>query len=294
MDHLINVTNLEPLKRRIIFMSKKILGVALALLTVVVVACGNKQASAPANKAAEVKVVTVAASPVPHAELLAQVVDDMKALGYDLQVREFADYVVPNLTVDQGETMANFFQHTPYLDDFNKERGTNIVSVGKIHYEPFGIYAGTKKNLELASGDKIAVPNDVTNEARSLNLLEAAGVIKLKEGAGLTATKLDIVENPYNVEIVELESAQIPRSLDSVAVACMNGNYAMEAGFKVSEAIYVEEQSSEAAQTYANILCVKAGNENEQWAKDLLNCLKSKKVKDYIKNTYNQSVIAID
>ena len=274
-------------------MKKKILALVLAFTTLSLVACGNKQA-ASTNKSDSLQVVTVAASPVPHAELLAQVVDDMKALGYDLQVREFSDYVLPNLAVDQDEIMANYFQHVPYLDDFNAERGTKIVSVGKIHYEPFGVYAGTKKSLELEDGDKIAVPNDVTNEARSLNLLEAAGVIKLKSGVGLTATKLDIVENPYNIEVVELESAQIPRALDSVALACMNGNYAMEAGFKVSDAIFVEKQDSVAAQTYANVLCVKSGNENEKWAKDLYNCLKSKKVKDYIDKTYDKSVIAID
>lgn len=274
---------------------KKVLSLVLAFTVLSLVACGNKQASAPANGGqAGLQVVTVAASPVPHAELLSQVKDDMKALGYDLQVKEFSDYVLPNLAVDQDELMANFFQHVPYLNDFNAERGTNIVSIGKVHYEPFGVYAGTKKSLDLANGDKIAVPNDVTNEARSLNLLEAAGIIKLRAGAGLTATKFDIEENPYNVEIVELESAQIPRSLDSVAIACMNGNYAMEAGFKVSDALFVEPQSSEAAQTYANILCVKKGNENEKWAKDLLNCLKSSKVKNYIDKTYDKSVIAID
>lgn len=276
-------------------MNKKLLGLVLSLAVLSLAACGNKTAQAPANSVETKKqVVTVAASPVPHAELLLQVMDDMDELGYDLEIREFSDYVLPNTAVDEGDIMANFFQHTPYLDDFNAERGTHIVSVGKIHYEPFGVYAGSKKTLELAKGDKVAVPNDVTNEARSLNLLEAAGVIKLKEGAGLTATKLDIVENPLELEIVELESAQIPRSLDSVAVACMNGNYAMEAGFKVSDALFVEPQNSTAAQTYANILCVKEGNENEKWAKDLLNCLKSQKVKDYIEKTYNKSVIAID
>ena len=276
-------------------MNKKLLGLVLSLAVLSLAACGNKTAQAPANSVETKKqVVTVAASPVPHAELLLQVMDDMDELGYDLEIREFSDYVLPNTAVDEGDIMANFFQHTPYLDDFNAERGTHIVSVGKIHYEPFGVYAGSKKTLELAKGDKVAVPNDVTNEARSLNLLEAAGVIKLKEGAGLTATKLDIVENPLEIEIVELESAQIPRSLDSVAVACMNGNYAMEAGFKVSDALFVEPQNSTAAQTYANILCVKEGNENEKWAKDLLNCLKSQKVKDYIEKTYNKSVIAID
>ena len=274
-------------------MNKKLLGLVLSLTVLSLVACG-KSAKVPVNADGEVKVVTVAASPVPHAELLNQVKEDMEELGYDLQVTEFSDYVLPNTAVDEGDIMANFFQHTPYLDDFNAERNTHIVSIGKVHYEPFGVYAGTKKSLELESGDKIAVPNDVTNEARSLNLLEEAGIIKLKEGAGLTATKLDIVENPFNVEIVELESAQIPRSLDSVAIACMNGNYAMEAGFKVKDALFVEPQSSEAAQTYANILCVREGNENEKWATDLLNCLKSSKVKSFIDKTYDKSVIAID
>lgn len=282
-------------------MKKRILGLLLVLSTLFVVACGNKQAAttattAPAEAGNALKEVTVAASPVPHAEILYQVVDDMKALGYDLKVQEFSDYVMPNTAVDEGSIMANYFQHKPYLDDFNKERGTKIVTVrdGKIHYEPFGIYKGTKDVLVMSDGDKIAVPNDVTNEARALLLLESAGIIKLKEGVGLTATKLDIVENPSNVEIVELESAQIPRALKDVALACMNGNYAMEAGFKVSDALFVEAQDSAAAQTYANILCVKEGNEGEAWALDLFNCLKNQKVKDFINKTYDKSVIAID
>ena len=282
-------------------MKKRVLGIILAIFTIFAVACGNKQAAttattAPAETTSALKEVTVAASPVPHAEILYQVVDDMKALGYDLKVQEFSDYVLPNTAVNEGSIMANYFQHKPYLDDFNKERGTNIVTVsdGKIHYEPFGIYKGTKDVLVLSKGDKIAVPNDVTNEARALLLLESAGVIKLKEGVGLTATKLDIIDNPNNVEIVELESAQIPRALQDVALACMNGNYAMEAGYKVSDALFVEAQDSEAAQTYANILCVKAGNEGEGWALDLFNCLKSQKVKDYIAKTYDKSVIAIN
>ena len=288
-------------------MKKKIGIILLSIVAILIAACGSKQTtpapettnapetvSESASAPKELTAITVAASPTPHAEILYQVVDDMKELGYDLKVQEFSDYVLPNLAVDEGDVMANYFQHEPYLDDFNAERNTHIVSIGKIHYEPFGIYKGTNDSLELSAGDKIAVPNDVTNEARSLNLLEAAGVIKLKDGVGLTATKLDIVENPYNVEIVELEAAQIPRALDSVAVACMNGNYAIEANYKVSDAIYVEEQSSDAAQTYANILCVKEGDENAAWAKDLYNCLKSQKVKDFIDKTYDKSVIAID
>ena len=279
-------------------MKKRILGLVLtAIFAISVAACsGNKPAATASNDASKdaLTVVTVAASPTPHAEILYAAVDDMKALGYDLQVKEFSDYVLPNLAVDNDELLANYFQHIPYLDDFNKERGTNIVSIGKIHFEPLAIYAGTKKELTPVAGDKIAVPNDVTNEARSLNLLEAAGIIKLKDGAGLTATKLDIVENPYDVEIVELEAAQIPRALDSVAFACVNANYAIEAGLKVSDGLFVEDQNSAAAQTYGNVLCVKKGNENEKWAKDLLSCLKSQKIKDFINTKFNKAVLPID
>lgn len=281
-------------------MKKRVLAGVLSLLTISLVACGGKKEASATNETAakesSLKVVTVAASPTPHAEILSQIVDDMKALGYDLKVTEFNDYVQPNTAVEEGSMMANYFQHTPYLDDFNKERGTHIVTIrdGKIHYEPFGIYAGKKKDLNaIEKGDKIAVPNDVTNEARALLLLESAGIIKLKDGVGLTATKLDIVENNSGVEIVELESAQIPRAIGDVSYACMNGNYAIEANFKVSDALFVEKEDSAAAQTYANIICVKKGNENEAWALDLFNCLKSQKVKDFIAKKYDKSVIAI-
>ncbi|MCQ2609531.1 MAG: MetQ/NlpA family ABC transporter substrate-binding protein [Lachnospiraceae bacterium] len=262
-------------------MMKRLGRKVVALLIVGVVACqmigcGSSASTSSKND----NIVSVAATPVPHADILNQIIDDMKEKGYDLTIQEYTDYIIPNLAVEQGEVMANFFQHTPYLDEFNTERGTHIVSIGKVHYEPFGIYAGTKDEFTVSNGDKIAVPNDVTNEARSLNLLEKAGVIKLKEGAGLTATKIDIIDNPHNIEIVELESAMIPRTLSSVAFACMNGNYAMEAGFKVSDALYIEDQSSLAAKTYANVICVKEGNEDKPWAKALVECLKSQKIKD--------------
>ena len=282
-------------------MKKRILLLVVATLLCSLVACGGKQeakSEETTEKVAEkLMVVSVAASPTPHAEILAQVIDDMKEQGFDLQITEFNDYVQPNTAVEEGSMMANYFQHKPYLDDFNKERGTHIVTVrdGMIHYEPFGIYAGKKKDLsELEKGDEIAVPNDVTNGARSLQLLEDAGIIKLKEGVGLAATERDIIENEKDVVIRPLEAAQIPRSMQDVAFACLNGNYAVEAGFKVSDATFVEPKSSEAAKTYANILCVKSGNENEAWALALFNCLKSQKVKDFIDKKYNQSVIAVD
>ena len=282
-------------------MKKRVLSVLLLLATFFAVACGgNKEAKVEDTASVsgnELKLITVAASPTPHAKILKEIVEDMKALGYDLKVTEFSDYVQPNTAVEEGSMMANYFQHQPYLDDFNKERGTHIVTVrdGKIHYEPFGIYAGKKNDINaIEKGDKIAVPNDVTNEARALLLLESAGIIKLKEGVGLNATKLDIVENPSEIEIVELESAQIPRAIGDVSYACMNGNYAIEANYKVSDALFVEKEDSAAAQTYANIICVKSGNENEAWALDLFNCLKSQKVKDFINKKYEKSVIAIN
>lgn len=267
---------------------KRIISILVALLMVLtLMACGKTAA----NKS---DAIIVACSPVPHAEIMNEIVPMMKEKGFDLVVKEFSDYVQPNLAVDQGEVHANYFQHQPYLDDFNAERGTKINTIVAVHYEPFGIYAGSKDTLTLSEGDKIAVPNDPTNEARALNLLADAGLIKLKNDSGLKATKLDIVENKYNIEIVELESAQIPRALDSVSVACMNGNYAIEAGFKVSDALYIEKQDSIAAKTYANIVCVKEGNENADWAIALKECVKSDKVKKFIESKYDKSVIYMD
>ena len=271
---------------------KKLLSVIITSILLgafVMSGCGSN------GQASNLKTVTVAASPVPHAEILNQVKDLMKEKGFNLVVKEFTDYVQPNLAVDTGDCDANFFQHQPYLDDFNAERGTHVVSIGAVHYEPFGVNKGKKRSLsDISTGDKIAVPNDVTNEARALNLLEAAGIIKLKSGVGLKATKLDIVENPNNVEIVELESAQIPRALDSVEYACMNGNYAMQANFKASDSLFLEKQDSEAAKLYANIICVKAGNENADLAKALMECVKNEKVKDFVNKTYDMSVIIVD
>ena len=239
--------------------------------------------------------VVIAATPVPHAEILNAVKGLMRERGYNLYVKEFSDYVTPNIAVDEGEVDANFFQHVPYLDEFNAERGTKVVSVGAVHYEPFGLYAGNKKSLEdVASGDKIAVPNDVTNEARALLLLESAGLIRLRTGVSLKATVADIVENNYNLQIVELESAQIPRALDSVEYACMNGNYAMQAKFKVSDALFIEPKDSDAAKKYANVVCVRDGREYEPFVNDLMDCLKSDNVREFVDKKYNSSVILVD
>ena len=208
----------------------------------------------------------------------------------------FDDYIQPNEVVEGGDFDANYFQHIPYLDSFNEEKGTHLVNAGGIHYEPFGIYPGTKSDLSaVAEGDSIAVPNDTTNEARALLLLQDNGLITLKEGAGLNATVNDITDNPYNLDIVELEAAQIPRVLPEVAYAVMNGNYALEAGYSVAkDALAYESSDSEAAKTYVNVIAVKEGNENADKVKALVEALKSDAIKDYINSTYDGAVIPFE
>lgn len=260
-----------------------------------VVEGGVTEAGAP-TEVEEKGTITVAASPTPHAEILAEAAKILAEEGWELDIIEFEDYVQPNLVVDSGEVDANYFQHVPYLDNFNEENGTSLVSVGGIHYEPFGIYPGTKASLDaLEEGDTIAVPNDTTNEARALLLLQANGLLKLKEGAGLTATVLDIEENPLKLNIQELEAAQVSRVKDEVALVVLNGNYALEAGFSVAkDAIAYETSDSEAAQTYVNIIAVKKGNENNPGIQALVEVLKSDAIKEYINNTYDGAVIPFE
>lgn len=237
--------------------------------------------------------ITVAASATPHAEILEQAKPILEKEGWELEVTVFDDYVQPNLVVESDEFDANYFQHIPYLDNFNAEQGTHLVNAGGIHYEPFGIYPGTKNSLdELAEGDTIAVPNDTTNEARALLLLQDNGVITLKEGAGLEATVKDIEENPKNIKIQELEAAQVARVKDEVAFVVLNGNYALEAGFSVGQdSIAYEKADSEAAKTYVNVIAVKEGNENSEAIQALVNTLKSEEITNYINETYDGAVI---
>lgn len=240
--------------------------------------------------------ITVAASPTPHAEILSQAAKLLADQGWTLEVTEFEDYVQPNLVVDSGDIDANYFQHVPYLDDFNAENGTALVSVAGIHYEPFGIYPGTKADLaELTDGDVIAVPNDTTNEARALLLLQDNGIITLKQCADLKATVKDIEENPYNINIQELEAAQVSRVKDEVAFVVLNGNYALEAGFSVAhDAVAYESSDSVAAQTYVNVLVVKEGNENKEGILALAEVLKSQEIKQYIIDTYDGAVVPFE
>lgn len=237
----------------------------------------------------------VAASPTPHAEILNAAKDILAEQGIDLEVIEFTEYVQPNLVTESGEVDANYFQHKPYLDGFNVEQGTHLVSVGPVHYEPLGIYPGKSSDLEnIADGATIAIPSDTTNEARALQLLATQGLITVRDDAGLTATINDITENPHNIKFEEIEAAQLPRTVQDVDFAVINGNYALAAGFSVkNDALATEDASSEAAQTYANILAVKEGRENDPAIQALYAALTSDKIKDYINSTYDGAVVPI-
>ena len=288
-------------------MKKKIFALSLALiLALSLAACGGKDSggsapadtqtpadsapedSAPAGSAETVK-LSVAASPTPHAEILKQCVDVLKEQGIELVVNEYADYVVPNTAVEDGDEDANYFQHVPYLDNFNAERGTHLVSVAGVHIEPMGLYAGNSASLDaIPDGGKVAVPNDPTNEGRALLLLEAQGIIKLTDSSNLAATPKDIAENPKNLEFVELEAANVPANLDEVDIAAINSNYALGAGLNpVEDALAIEASDS----PYVNILVVKEGNENNEAVQALVKALQSDTVKDYINSTFGGAVV---
>ena len=256
---------------------------------------GSQAASEAESKAAgELTKIVVGASPAPHSEILSAAKEVLASKGYELEIVEYTDYVQPNNALDSGDLDANYFQHKPYLDSFNDQNGTKLVSAGAIHYEPFGIYAGKSASLEeVPDKGTVLVPNDVSNEARALLLLEAQGLIKLKEDAGLEATKNDIVENPKNLDIVELEAAQLPRSLSDGDIAVINGNYAIEAGLKVSDALAVEDSQSLAASTYGNIVAVKEGQEESESTKALIEALTSPEVKAFMEETYEGAVVPL-
>lgn len=264
----------------------------IALTLVLVMALGMFAGCAAGT---DEKAIVIAASPTPHAEILEIAKAELEKDGWKVEIKVFNDYVVPNTATEEGEVDANYFQHKPYMDTFNSENGTHLVSVAAIHYEPFGIYPGSKKSLsELADGDQISIPNDGSNRARALLLLEAQALIKLKAGVGMEATVLDIVENTKNLKIVEMEAAQLPNTRDSVAFAVINGNYALGAGLNVGkDALASEDAASVSATTYANILCVKAGNEQTAKTKALIAAMSSTAVKEYIQKTYTGAVVPL-
>ena len=244
------------------------------------------------NKNSSSKVIKVGATPRPHAELLNLVKDDLKENGYDLQVVEFTDYVTPNKALEDGEIDANFFQHLPYMNSFNKEQGYHLVSAAGIHIEPMAVYSKKVKSLEeLKNGSTIAIPNDPTNEGRALLLLQSAGLITLDSNAGLEATPVNIVNNPKNLKFSELEAASVPRVLQDVDAAVINGNYAIPVGLGATkDGLYVEGADS----PYVNIISVKEGNETSDKIKALVKAFKSEKIKKYISETYQDGeVIAV-
>ena len=299
---------------------KKLVSLLLtgALACGLLAGCGGNAAStpAPADTTAPVDttapaetnpldgtVLKVGATPAPHAEILEVVKDLLAQQGITLEIVEFNDYIQPNLAVEDGSLDANYFQHITYMNEFNESDGTHLVSAAEIHYEPFGLYAGKTSSIaDLADGAQIAVPNDTTNEARALLLLEQEGLITLKEGAGITATKADIAENPYSVEIVEAEAARLPDMLEAsqlpvrladVDMAVINGNYAIDAGLKVSDAVAIEAADGEAASAYVNVLAVEEGRENDPAIQALAAVMTSQEVKDFINDTYDGAVVAV-
>ena len=283
-------------------MNKKFLSLILALaLSASLTACGSSDTTettddTDSGETAETVTLKVAASPTPHAEILEQVKPILAEQGIDLVITEYGDYIVPNTAVDEGDEDANYFQHTPYLEQFNAENGTDLVSAGKIHYEPMGIYAGKTASLEeLPDGATIAVPNDATNEARALQLLAAQGLIEIDPEAGLNATPNDITSNPKNLEFTELDAAMIPNTIEEFDLNVINSNYALQAGLNPAEdALASEDAASDAAQTYANIIAVKAGHENDPAIVALVDALHSEEIQEFINTTYAGSVLPID
>lgn len=274
-------------------MKKKLITTLLigALAVTSLVGCG---ASGNAESGSgDANTIKIAASATPHAEILEKAKPILAEQGINLEVTVFDDYVLPMTVVESGELDANYAVHVPYLESFNEEQGTHLVNAGGIHYEPFGIYPGTKSSLDdVAEGDVIAVPNDTTNEARALLLLQDNGLIKLKDGVGLTATVNDIEENTKGIVFKELEAAQVARVKDEVAFVVLNGNYALEAGLSVGkDSIAFEASDSVAAETYVNIIAVKEGNENNENIKALVEVLKSDEIKEFINSEYDGAVV---
>ena len=267
-------------------MKRRIATLALtALLVLGLTACGGKKQNTT---------IKVGATPAPHAAILEVAKELLAKDGYTLDIVEYDDYITPNTSLEDGSLDANYFQHITYMNEFNAENGTHMVSAAGIHYEPFGLYAGKTASLsDLADGAQIAVPNDGTNEARALLLLEQEGLIKLRDGVGLSATKSDIAENPHNYEIMELEARLLPTTLQDVDMAVINGNYAIDAGLKVSEAVAVEAADGAAAEAYVNVLAVKEGNENNEGIQALVKALQSDEVRTYIEETYDGAVVPL-
>lgn len=261
--------------------------------------CGGNNNStgssaAESSASSDDKVITIGASVTPHAVILNHLADQFEKEGYELKVVEFTDFVQPNNALEAGDLDANYFQHQPYLDNFNEENGTDIVSVGANLYIPMAIFSEKLTNLDsIPDGATIAVPNDTTNEARALLLLQENGFIKLKDGVDIKATVMDIEDNPHNLEFVEMDAAQIPRAIKDTDLAIVNGNYALDAGLNLDDALLIESSDSTTAQTYANVIAVRAGEENTEKTKVIVKILTSDETKQYIQDSFNGAVLPI-
>ncbi|MEE1108936.1 MAG: MetQ/NlpA family ABC transporter substrate-binding protein, partial [Lachnospiraceae bacterium] len=254
---------------------------------------GGSAAAGTAEEAAEVT-IKVGANITPHSEILEQAKPLLKEKGINLEVVQLEDSITPNTGVIEGSLDANYFQHVPYLEQFNKENGSDLVSIGAIHYEPFGIYAGRTTSLsELPDGALVAVPNNVTNEARALLLLAQEGLLTLKEDAGIKATVEDITENPKNISFKELAPEQLVAALPDVDIAVINGNYAIEGGLHVSEALAVEANDGLAAETYGNIIATSPEKEKDEALLTLVEVLQGEEISKYITETYGGAVVPL-
>ena len=278
------------LKKAALFASAAVLSAA------VLAGCSsNSDSGASSNgSASDDNVIVVGASPTPHAEILNAISDELAAKGYTLEVKEYNDYIIPNTALQDGDLDANYFQHITYLNDFNAENGTDLVAVADVHFEPFGLYSSKLSSIaDVPDGAKVTVPNDTTNEARALLLLQQEGLITLKDGAGISATVLDIVDNPKKLDIQEVEAAQVPRTLDEVDLAAINGNYALNAGLNVSDAIATESSQGEAAKAYVNVIAVKAGNEGSPKTQALVEAILSPTVSQFVADNYDGAVVTV-
>ena len=266
-------------------------GSAALFASSILAACGNSGSTS--SSASETKTLTVAASPSPHAEILNSfAVPKLKDQNIDLKVKEYTDYIIPNQVTSSGEVDANYFQHINDLNNYNKENGTDLVGVAAIHYEPFGIYAGKSSDLKnIADGAQIAVPNDPTNEGRAFLLLQQEGLVTLKDPENLEATPVDVAENPHNLNFVEVEAAAVPRQLQDVDFAVINGNYAIEAGLHVSDAVAVEAADGTAVEQYANYIVTTPDKQDDDRIKALVSVLTSDDFKTYLKDTYDEDVL---
>lgn len=265
-------------------------GVGVMACALVIAGCGSDKQSEKAASPAPSVTIKVGASPVPHAEILGNVKEALAKEGINLQVIEFTDYVQPNLALNDKELDANFFQHQPYLDNFNSEHNLKLVSAGAVHLEPMGVYSSKLKDLSgLPDGAKVAIPNDPTNGGRALLLLKAAGLIDLQKNAGITATVADIIANPKGLAFSELEAAQLPRAINDVDIAVINTNYAIDAGMNpISDALYLESKDS----PYANIVAIRDGDQQRPEIEKLMKALQSESTKKFISDKYKGAIIS--